>query len=120
METIVTWKTKGYRSRHDWIQRRLGTPELCSNCGLSSLPEGKKRYFEWSNKSGEYLKDVSDWERLCVPCHRRSTYNNIPKKEFCSRGHTRSSDNLTRSGACKICKNNWNKEYFKRIKMELL
>jgi hypothetical protein len=24
----------------------------------------------WSNKSGKYLRDISDWRRLCVKCHK--------------------------------------------------
>lgn len=35
------------------------------------IPEGKKRYFQWANISGEYLRIVSDWKQLCVKCHKK-------------------------------------------------
>lgn len=27
--------------------------------------------FEWANKSGDYKRDLSDWLRLCISCHRK-------------------------------------------------
>ncbi len=39
----------------------------------------KKRY-EWSNKSGKYLRNVIDWQRLCIKCHRK--YDKINKIHF--------------------------------------
>ena len=55
-----------YSAIHKWVSRRLGTPSKCDSCGSV----GRKKY-EWSNKSGRYLPEFSDWQRLCVPCHRR-------------------------------------------------
>lgn len=55
----------GYFSLHDWVKKRLGKPSLCENCGTT---EAKK--YEWANLSGEYLRELSDWARLCVSCHR--------------------------------------------------
>ena len=55
-----------YRALHNWVERRLGKPQKCEECGAS-----EKIRYEWSNISGEYRKDTSDWRRLCVPCHRR-------------------------------------------------
>jgi hypothetical protein len=39
-------------------------------CGLDKIPDGKKRYFDWANISGEYLRDFSDWQQLCKLCHK--------------------------------------------------
>lgn len=55
----------GYFSLHDWVKKRLGRPSLCENCGTT---EAKK--YEWANLSGECLRDLSDWARLCTTCHR--------------------------------------------------
>jgi hypothetical protein len=50
---------------HYWVRSQLGTPNQCEFCSKS---EGR---LEWANKSGEYKRDISDWLRLCPPCHRR-------------------------------------------------
>jgi hypothetical protein len=59
----------GYLALHAWVARHLGTPSKCERCGTT-----KKRRYEWANKSRKYKRDISDWERLCVPCHRKDTY----------------------------------------------
>ena len=36
--------------------------------------------YQWSNISGKYLRDVKDWQRLCVLCHSkydRATIKNL-------------------------------------------
>lgn len=55
-----------YKSLHYWVTSRLGRPKVCEHCGSS-----ENRVYHWANKSGNYLKDLSDWLRLCVPCHQR-------------------------------------------------
>lgn len=62
------WKgTKAsYTAAHQWIARKLGKPKLCSSCGFTS---DNGRQFHWSNISGKYLRDIYDWQRLCVSCH---------------------------------------------------
>lgn len=62
------WKGEdvSYSGLHYWVARHLGKPQHCEQCGRT---RGTKRY-EWANKSGEYKRDLSDWLRLCVPCHR--------------------------------------------------
>lgn len=37
----------------------------CERCHRTD----KKKY-EWANKSGRYLRDLTDWIRLCTSCHR--------------------------------------------------
>lgn len=62
------WKgdTVGYRALHYWVERQLGKPKQCSNCGLES---DRPKQFHWANVSGEYHRDTQDWVRLCVKCH---------------------------------------------------
>lgn len=61
------WKEKiTYGRLHKWLFEELGKPSICWNCGIT---EGKK--FEWANISGEYKRDLTDWERLCTKCHRK-------------------------------------------------
>jgi len=51
---------------HNWVKKQLGKPQECWNklCPL------KSNNFQWANKSGEYKRDVNDWLRLCVSCHK--------------------------------------------------
>lgn len=73
-------RTTEYRMLHYWVEQQLGKPNICSSCGTTN--ESK---FEWSNISGEYKKDVSDWERLCWRCHRKK--DNQMRKRYCNYGH---------------------------------
>ena len=63
-----------YQALHTWVRSRLGTPQKCVKCGTTALHR-----YEWSNISGEYKRDLSDWERLCPRCHRRKDNGNKPK-----------------------------------------
>lgn len=59
-------KSTNYYNVHYWIRKTLGKPNRCDLCGKT---EAKR--FEWSNISQEYKKDVTDWQRACVPCHAK-------------------------------------------------
>jgi hypothetical protein len=61
------WKgdNVGYAALHNWIERKLGKPRICSHCETTTA----KKY-EWANKSGKYLRDINDYTRLCVKCHQ--------------------------------------------------
>ncbi len=61
------WKADnaGYVAKHAWVYLRLGKPSICDFCKTTI---GK---FEWSNISGNYLRDLNDWQRLCISCHRK-------------------------------------------------
>lgn len=63
------WKEKDveYHTLHKWINKTFGRPMRCSNCGDDS----QETKYHWANKTGKYLKDKSDWIRLCVLCHKR-------------------------------------------------
>ena len=62
------WKgiDAGYVSKHMWIYNSKGKPTECEHCGKNNLTGHK---IHWANKSGEYLRDLNDWIRLCVKCH---------------------------------------------------
>ena len=59
-------KPKNYKTLHKWVGRTLGRPSKCEFCGRDGL-SGK--YIHWANKSRKYLKEISDWLRLCAKCH---------------------------------------------------
>lgn len=109
---MANYKIKEYRSRHDWIQRKLGKPNYCCACKVSD-----NRKYHWANISGDYLKDVSDWKRMCVRCHVIETYLTRARKTHCLRGHARTSQNVNKLGACKACNNERNKANNTRVKL---
>lgn len=53
-----------YKSKHGWINKHFGTPKRCEKCGTNEAPN-----FDWANKSGRYLRERTDWLRLCRKCH---------------------------------------------------
>ena len=63
----ANWKGDevGYGALHDWVTVRLGQPRVCDKCATVVA----KKY-EWANISGKYKRDLTDWVRLCVSCHR--------------------------------------------------
>lgn len=67
------WKGENvsYRNLHRWVERFRGKASLCENCGMTELPEGRKRYFQWANISRSYKRDLNDWMQLCCLCHKR-------------------------------------------------
>lgn len=60
------WKglSASYVTIHKWVARELGKPNYCEACHTK-----KANRFEWSNISGEYKRELSDWKRLCSRCH---------------------------------------------------
>lgn len=62
------WETnvREYQSVHRWIKAHAGQPNFCENC----KKEEPSLLYHWANKSGKYIKDKSDWVRLCHICHR--------------------------------------------------
>ena len=64
----TSWKGDkvGYHGLHKWVARWLGKPTMCEHCKKDGLT-GQK--IHWANKSGEYLRELSDWIRLCASCH---------------------------------------------------
>lgn len=58
-------KTPGYRAIHYWVRRQKGSPNVCVSCGKTG---GR---LQWANISGEYLRDVDDYQSMCASCHKR-------------------------------------------------
>ncbi len=54
-----------YGSIHKWVAYYRGRPQCCEHCGTT-----EKRHYHWANISGLYKRDLGDWMRLCVPCHK--------------------------------------------------
>lgn len=72
-EKHFAWKGDGamYGTIHDWVSSRLGRPQKCKKCTKS----GDKHKYQWANISGKYQRILSDWIRLCIPCHRKMDMN---------------------------------------------
>ena len=68
------WKGEdvGYKGLHQWVSRNLGKPSKCERCGTINA-----KRFEWANRSRKYLRDLSDWIRLCKSCHQYCDANKI-------------------------------------------
>ena len=64
---IGNWKGDkvGYSGLHAWVRKELGKPNHCAYCQTTTA----KKY-EWANISHSYKRELSDWIRLCVSCHR--------------------------------------------------
>ncbi len=56
----------GYRVLHLWVSKQLGKPKYCEHCKSTDKPH---RSYQWANISKAYKRDITDWMRLCVPCH---------------------------------------------------
>lgn len=69
-EKSVNWQGDkiSYRSLHKWIQGKRGEPHYCEHCKRSDL---RHRQYHWANISGEYKRDLNDYIRLCVSCHKK-------------------------------------------------
>lgn len=78
----VTWKGDkvSYSGIHKWINKMLGKPDKCEHCGKSGL---KGHQIHWANISGKYLRDATDWKRLCARCH--VIYDNIGNRAWVTR-----------------------------------
>ncbi len=55
----------GYHGIHTYVRRRLPRTKSCEKCNSA-------RPMDLANKSGKYLRDLSDWEWLCRKCHMLS------------------------------------------------
>lgn len=64
-----------YSGIHMWIRRYLPTTK-CENCSAENVTLNR------ANISGKYLRELSDWKILCLPCHQEFDGNNkIPNSE---------------------------------------
>ncbi len=60
------WKgdAVGYHALHGWIKTQLIKPQTCRDCN-------QQKKLDLANISGEYKRDLSDWEWLCRSCHMK-------------------------------------------------
>jgi hypothetical protein len=68
-EENPAWKgdNVSYRGLHNWVTYHLGSPSKCEHCKNDKL---RPRQYHWANKSGNYLRKLDDWIRLCAKCHK--------------------------------------------------
>lgn len=59
----------GYESLHIWVLYRKPKPELCTKCN-------ERPAYDLANISGEYKRDINDFEWLCRKCHMESDGRN--------------------------------------------
>lgn len=79
-----------YVALHYWVRKQLGTPQECENCGTTEA-----KFFDWANISGNYLKDISDWARLCRRCHALfDDHIKAVTKTHCRHGHEYTPENV--------------------------
>lgn len=59
-----SWKgdNVGKQGIHQWARNRLKDITHCENCGM-------KKRLDCANISENYLRDLSDWVKLCRRCH---------------------------------------------------
>lgn len=56
---------KHYVTAHYRIYRKYGKADCCEICGDTQAK------YEWSNKDHKYSMNRDDWQKLCIPCHKR-------------------------------------------------
>ena len=73
-EKNINWKGNNvqYRGLHNWIRNHKPKPKFCEIC-KKNPPQ------QVANISGEYKRDINDFEWLCVRCHvyKDGTINNL-------------------------------------------
>lgn len=85
----------GYHAKHMWIVKHYGKASKCEMCGTLNASR-----YEWSNISGEYHRERSDYRELCPSCHRRHDYGN-----YCRMGHEFTQENTyIRKEGWRVCK----------------
>ena len=64
-----------YRAIHAWARERMPKEKICKFCKV-------REKIELSNISGDYKREMNDWQWLCAKCHRAfdKGKNNIRKK----------------------------------------
>ena len=67
-EKNVNWKGEkaSYVAKHTWIKRKLGSPNKCDLCLTTTAKD-----YQWANKNHKYRRNLNDWIRLCIVCHRK-------------------------------------------------
>ncbi len=63
----------GYDALHDWVQKygslKYGNKiNVCEHCGETKIGKYK---MDWASKEHKYIRDLSEWLRLCRKCHAK-------------------------------------------------
>lgn len=66
---------KKYWAIHAWVRRNKIKPDTCTKC---KQPDSN---IWWANISGEYKRDLNDYEALCCKCHRKKDYTDEWKQK---------------------------------------
>lgn len=69
VKNLRTEDTAAYQRVHKWIASQCGKAKECS----LNETHASTRY-HWSNISGNYKYDTSDWRQLCPSCHGKVDY----------------------------------------------
>jgi hypothetical protein len=93
------WKDRdaSYEAKHMWISKHYGTADHCE-----INPSHQAKRYEWSNISGTYQRERSDYRPLCPSCHRKLDHG-----DACRNGHMYMGNvYITKQGwrACKTCR----------------
>lgn len=68
-ELHPNWKKDGklsYWRIHKWVNKVAGHPTMCEVCKKDFPP----RQMHWSSKDHKYERNLEDWQRLCIKCHK--------------------------------------------------
>lgn len=90
-EKNPNWKgsNAGKVALHSWVIYRLGKPMKCVDCGVEGL---KSIMYHWANISGKYKRDLDDYKRLCIKCHKKFDKDLIAKGETHGNSKFKSKD----------------------------
>lgn len=66
-EAVPNWKGSAvsYRGLHKWVRTHKPSSGKCESCNQT-------KKLDLANVSGEYKRDLSDWQYLCRKCHMAS------------------------------------------------
>lgn len=69
------WTNKpAYTTIHNWVRNHFLASMECEKCHKICK---SGRSIHWSNISRKYKRERSDWQRLCVSCHKKYDLANI-------------------------------------------
>ncbi len=70
-ENNHNWKNSKEKGPiHGWVEVRKGKPKKCEVCGENN----KNKIYDWANIDHKYRRKLSDYIRMCRPCHRKYDY----------------------------------------------
>lgn len=66
-EKSANWKGDDarYDAVHKWASKNKSKPEFCEMCGKSG------RKLQLSNKTGKLIRDINNFQYVCIFCHRK-------------------------------------------------